>query len=95
MTPERSNAYHRVMNTLNTLGPSKLQPKEQAQIRETADELLFCYNFEENSLAQESLTTTEKMLEGLVTSDRWIEETAALLAEDIRSCGPVREPIMR
>ena len=41
MSPERSNAYRRVMKTLDDLGPSKLLETEQQRIRYAADNLIF------------------------------------------------------
>ena len=41
MTNERTQAYGRVVKTLDELGPSKLLPAEQARIREAADCLFF------------------------------------------------------
>ena len=42
MSPERTNAYRRVLQSLDELGPSKLQSGEQDRIREAADSLIFC-----------------------------------------------------
>ena len=41
MSPERSNAYRRVMKTLDDMGPSKLLDGEQQRIRYAADNLVF------------------------------------------------------
>ena len=41
MTSDRTQAYGRVVKTLEDLGPSKLQPAEQDRIREAADALIF------------------------------------------------------
>ena len=41
MSPERSNAYRRVMKTLEDMGPSKLLDSEQQRIRYAADNLVF------------------------------------------------------
>ena len=38
MTSERTQAYGRVIKTLEDLGPSKLQPVEQERIRDAADD---------------------------------------------------------
>ena len=40
MSPERSNAYRRVMTTLEDIGPSKLLESEQQRIRYAADNAL-------------------------------------------------------
>ena len=41
MNSERTQAYSRVVKTLEDLGPAKLQVEEQDRIREAADTLLF------------------------------------------------------
>src|SRR5215470_10578451 len=51
MTNERTQAYGRVVQTLDELGPTKLQPSEQARIREAADVLIFAVDLEEASNA--------------------------------------------
>ena len=46
MTSERTQAYGRVVKTLEDLGPAKLQPAEQDRIREAADNLIFAADLE-------------------------------------------------
>ncbi len=88
MTPERTQAYGRVLHTLEELGPSKLQPVEQERIRYAADSLIFCADLHEDEAARESLEDTELLCELLVESGRWERVTAERLIEDIRACGP-------
>ena len=40
MTSERTQAYGRVVKTLEDLGPAKLQPAEQDRVRDAADQLV-------------------------------------------------------
>lgn len=90
MSPERSNAYKRVMHTLDELGPSKLQPAEQDRVRYAADNLIFASELDgEAALA---LTDALELCESLVDSGRWEGITATLLADDITACGPLPEP---
>ena len=58
MSPERSNAYQRVMHTLDELGPSKLQSGEQDRVRYAADNLIFA-----SSLAGEASLALADALE--------------------------------
>jgi hypothetical protein len=88
MSPERTNAYRRVLQTLNELGPSKLQSGEQDRIRYAADSLLFCGDLSADGGAQESLADTRLLFEILVDSGRWEQVTADKLSDDIRACGP-------
>ncbi len=89
MTNERTQAYGRVVKTLDELGPSKLLPAEQARIREAADCLLFASEVDET---RDSLRDIGKLAEMLVASGRWLEETVDRLIEDLLGCGPTQIP---
>ena len=88
MTPERSNAYRRVMETLSDLGASKLQPGEQDRIRDAADTLIFSVDLGERSAAGAAFRDVEDLLNALVECGRWQRETAERLADDVYACGP-------
>jgi hypothetical protein len=91
MTPERTNAYRRVLQTLNELGPSKLQSGEQDRVRDAADALIFCQDLGTDASARDGLADARLLFEVLVDSGRWEQVTADRLADDIRACGPVPE----
>jgi hypothetical protein len=86
MTSERTQAYGRVIKTLEDIGPSKLQPVEQERIRDAADNLIFAADLEE---ARAALSDIEVLTEHLVASGRWTSERAEQLASDLVACGPV------
>ena len=86
MTSERTQAYGRVVRTLQDVGPTKLHASEQEAIRDAADTLIFAASYEE---ARETLANVEALTEQLVESGRWSEERAAELAQDLMACGPV------
>ena len=86
MTSERTQAYARVIKTLEDLGPSKLQPVEQERIREAADNLIFAADLEQ---ARAALIDVEDLAEHLVATGRWTTERAEQLASDLIACGPV------
>jgi hypothetical protein len=86
MTSDRTQAYGRVVRTLEDLGPSKLQPFEQDRIREAADNLIFAADLDE---ARDTLAAVEALAEHLVASGRWTAERAEQLADDLLACGPV------
>lgn len=88
MSPERSLAYRRVMKTLSDLGSSKLQPGEQARIREAADTLIFTVDLDADPAASAALGDVEDLLNALVECGRWQRETAERLADDVYGCGP-------
>ena len=86
MNSERTQAYGRIVKTLEDLGPAKLQPAEQERVRDAADTLIFAAGLDE---ARASLEDVDALAEHLVASDRWSEERAQQLVEDILACGPV------
>ena len=55
MTNKHTQAYGRVVQTLDEIGASKLLPAEQARIRDAADTLIFASDLEE---AREALRTS-------------------------------------
>jgi hypothetical protein len=83
MTPteDRFQAYGRVVKTLEDLGPAKLQRDEQAIIRQAADALLF------DDEAYDALARVEDLAERLVEADRWTQERARALVDDVAACG--------
>ena len=90
MSPERTRAYGRVMQTLNELGPSKLLDAEQDRIRSAADSLIFSSEILEDIPAQEALEDIERLCRALIESGRWEQVTARRLADDLFACGPRR-----
>ena len=71
MTNERTQAYGRVVQTLDEIGATKLLPVEQARIRDAADTLIFAATLEE---ARDALRDMGALAEHLLKSGRWIEE---------------------
>jgi hypothetical protein len=86
MNAERTQAYGRVIKTLEDLGPTKLQPLEQERVREAADNLIFAADLDE---ARSTLADVDSLAEHLVGTGRWSEERADELAQDLVACGPV------
>ena len=88
MTSERTQAYGRVVKTLDELGPTKLLTAEQGRIRDAADTLIFSADLAE---ARDALLDISRLAEHLVTSGRWLEERVDQLIADLLACGP--EPV--
>jgi hypothetical protein len=88
MSPERTDAYRRVLETLAGLGPSKLQSAEQDRIRYAADSLIFCDDLCADEEARAALVDTRLLFDALVRSGRWEQVTANRLADELRRCGP-------
>jgi hypothetical protein len=89
MTSMRAQAYGRVVETLDGVGPSKLLPEEQTLIREAVDALFFCEDLSQDEDARRALDGCRALGRHLVSSERWLEETAAQLVADIEGCGPL------
>ena len=86
MNTERTQAYGRVVKTLDEIGPTKLQPAERARVREAADTLIFAADLDD---ARAAMADVDALAEHLVASDRWSEERARQLVDDLLACGPV------
>jgi hypothetical protein len=95
MSPNRSQAYRRVMHTLDELGPSKLLDEEQDRIRQAADNLIFASDLERDGPAQAAVDDAGLLCRSLVESGRWEKVTAARLNQDLRACGPESTPSLR
>ncbi len=88
MTSERATAYGRVVATIEDLGSTKLQREEVERLREAADTLLFSESIDAPG-AREALEGTEDLVHHLVESERWTEERAQRLLDDVSACGPL------
>ena len=89
MTNERTQAYGRVVQTLNELGPTKLLPAEQARIRDAADCLIFAASLDE---AGDVLRDVSDLAEHLLSSGRWLQLRVDTLVADLLACGPSNVP---
>jgi hypothetical protein len=86
MTNERSQAYGRVMKTLDAIGPAKLHDLERQRIRNAADVLLFATPHDPAAL--DAMAGVETLVRHLSDSGRWTLERANLLSDDVAACGP-------
>ncbi len=93
MSPERTNAYRRITQTLAELGPSKLWESEQDRIRFAADSLIFSSDLQDDDAARNALDDAELLVRDLVESGRWTQPTADRLTGDLRQCGPAPAPV--
>jgi hypothetical protein len=89
MTSRRAQSYGRVIETLRSVGGSKLHPEEQDTIREAADALLFCDDMDSGSEARNALDAARELAHQLAGTGRWSPEAADRLLEDVAGCGPV------
>jgi hypothetical protein len=86
MNSERTQAYGRVLRTLEDVGPTKLHETEQARVRDAADTLIFAATADDARVALEDV---DALCEHLVATDRWSAERAGELAQDLAACGPL------
>jgi hypothetical protein len=87
MNSDRTQAYGRIVKTLEDLGPAKLLANEQVRIRDAADTLVFASDADHDVLA--AVDDVRTLAEHLVESGRWTEERAAKLVDDASACGPL------
>jgi hypothetical protein len=89
MNTERTQAYGRVMKTLQDLGPTKLQASEQDDVRHAADTLIFTASIDDDPEAYAAVERIEDLAQHLVDTERWSTERAQELVDDVIACGPV------
>ena len=82
MDNARSQAYGRVVKTLDHLGNVKLTADEAQTIRTAADALLF------EGDGYDELAAVEDLVQQLVDADRWTEASGRRLVDDVAACGP-------
>ncbi len=87
MTSERTQAYGRIVKTLEEIGPVKLLASEQERIRDAADILIFASGPDDHVVA--ALDDVRALADHLVETGRWTEERALLLVDDISATGPL------
>jgi hypothetical protein len=90
MTSERSQAYGRVMRTLDDMGPAKLHESEREEIRAAADTLFFAEDLGVDADARDAVARITKLARNLVDSGRWLDESARPLLADVLGCGPLQ-----
>ena len=78
------------MRTLEDLGPAKLLDSERERVRAAADTLFFSEDLGTDAEAREAVADMTALARHLVESERWIEESARRLLEDLTACGPLQ-----
>jgi len=87
MTSERTQAYGRIVKTLEDLGPAKLLAAEQERIRDAADTLIFAEQADDHVVA--ALEDIRTLAAHLAESGRWTDERATQLVDDVEGTGPL------
>ena len=87
MTGVRTVAYRRVMRTLRGADAPPLSVIEQDRVREAADALLFCRDFDDADVRW-ALAEVAALSDELVDAERWTTRRVMQLMDDIWACGP-------
>jgi hypothetical protein len=89
MTSDRSQAYGRVMRTLEDLGPAKLTEAERDRVRHAADTLFFAEDLGTDAEARDAVSDITALARHLVESERWLDDSARKLLQDVLGTGPL------
>ena len=77
------------MRTLEDVGPAKLNESERERVRQAADTLFFAEDLGSDAEAREAVSDVTALARHLVESDRWLDETARKLLQDVLATGPL------
>ena len=88
MTPERSQAYGRLMAVVSAEGEGALDAAEQQVIRDAGDALFFCEDIALDDDARDALARVSDLAGQLVGAERWDPELAERVLQDLEDCGP-------
>ena len=88
VTSDRAQAYGRVVQLLDELGPTKFNAAERDRVRAAADTLLFAEDPRDEATVR-ALEDIEALAEHLTGSGRWTDERARRLLDDVTACGPL------
>ena len=77
------------MRTLEDVGPAKLTESERERVRQAADTLFFAEDFSVDAEARDAVSDMTALARHLVESERWLDDSARRLLEDVLACGPL------
>jgi hypothetical protein len=90
VTAERAQAYGRIMRVVGAEGAERLEPSEQAVLREAADALFFSHDVAGDPEASEALARADDLAEKLMAAGRWSPDHAERVLQDLEACGPAQ-----
>ena len=88
VTPERAQAYGKLMDVVAAEGDEALEPDEQTLLREAADALFFCSDIELDDEARDALSRVGDLTGTLVGAERWDAARAERVLSDLEAAGP-------
>jgi hypothetical protein len=77
------------MRTLEDLGPAKLTESERDRVRQAADTLFFAEDLGTDAEARAAVSDITALARHLVESERWLDESARKLLQDVLGTGPL------
>jgi hypothetical protein len=77
------------MKALEDVGPAKLTESEREQIRHATDTLFFAEDLGTDAEARDAVSDVTALARHLVESDRWLDESARKLLQDVLATGPL------
>jgi hypothetical protein len=77
------------MRTLEDVGPAKLTDSEKDRVRQAADTLFFAEDLGTDGDARDAVSDITALARHLVESERWLDETARKLLQDVLAAGPL------
>jgi hypothetical protein len=78
------------MRTLEDVGAAKLQGSESERVRAAADTLFFAEDLSVDAEARDAVTDVTDLARHLAESERWLDESARRLLQDVLACGPLQ-----
>ena len=90
VTPERAEAYGRIMRFVSAEGTERLEPDEQSLLREAADALFFTEDIGADPEARDALARANDLAGNLVGAERWSPDYAEQVLQDLEACGPAQ-----
>jgi hypothetical protein len=78
------------MRVVAAEGPERLEPHEQAVLREAADAMFFSEDIAGDPEASDALALANDLAGNLVGAERWMPEHAEQVLQDLEACGPAQ-----
>jgi hypothetical protein len=78
------------MRVVSAEGAERLEPDEQAVLREAADALFFSDDIAGDPEASAALARANDLAASLVAAERWTADHAERVLQDLEACGPAQ-----
>jgi len=78
------------MRIVSSDGAERLEPEEQAVLREAADALFFSEDIAADREAREALALANDLAGNLVGAERWTPDYAEQVLQHLEACGPAQ-----